>query len=36
MEAIMFLSQNQHFVMSNDEWETKEVTGKSMKNALHA
>jgi len=27
--------QSRHFVMSKDEWDTKEDTDKSMKNALH-
>jgi len=31
----MCLSQNRHFVASKDEWDTKEDTGKSMKNALY-
>ena len=29
------LSPIQHFAVSKDEWDTKEDTGKSMKNALH-
>jgi len=33
MEAIMCLK---HFVVSKDKWDTKEGTGKSMKNALYA
>jgi len=31
----MGLPQNRHFVVSKDEWDTKEGPGKSMKNALH-
>jgi len=32
IEAIMCILQNQHFfVVSKDEWDTKEGTGKSMK-----
>jgi len=36
MEAIMCLPQNWHFCSEQDEWDTKKVTGESMKNALHA
>jgi len=32
MEA---LSQNWHFTVSKDEWDTKEGPGKSMKNVLY-
>jgi len=36
MEAITCLPQNQYFSMvSKDKWDTKEDTGKSMKNALY-
>jgi len=36
MEAITCLPHNRHFfVVNKDEWDTKEDTGKSMKNALH-
>jgi len=35
IKAITFLPQNRHlFVVSKDEWDTKEGPGKSMKNAL--
>ena len=29
------LSPNRHFSLSQDEWDTKEDNGKSMKNALY-
>ena len=29
------LPPNQHFVVGKDEWDTKEDTGKSIKNALY-
>ena len=29
------LPPNRHFAVSKDEWDTKEDTGKSMKNALY-
>jgi len=35
MEAITCLSQNRHFVVNKDEWDTKEGYGKFMKNALY-
>jgi len=35
MEAVTCLPQNRHFAVSKDEWETKESTGKSIKNALY-
>jgi len=35
MEAITGQLQNRHFVVNKDEWDTKEDTGKSMKNALY-
>jgi len=35
IEAIICLPQNQHFVVSKDEWDTKEGPGKSMKYALY-
>ena len=34
-EAITWNCQIDTFPLSNDEWNTKEDTGKSMKNALH-
>jgi len=34
MEAITILPQNRHFAARKDEWDKKEGTGKSMKNAF--
>jgi len=31
----VYVLQNQHFVVSKDEWDTKEGTGKSMKKILY-
>jgi len=36
IETMMCLPQNQHFMVSKNEWDKKQDTGKSMKNALHA
>ena len=34
-ESHHVLPLNEHFAVSKDEWDTKEDTGKSMKNALY-